>query len=90
MLQHVTDPELCIRCSACELACPLKAIQCICGRYCIDPNICNECKKCVEECPTGAADCYIEIAMLHSVDEQAQWETLPAAGDNSVPRQAAP
>jgi len=83
MLQHVTDPELCIQCSACELACRLKAIQSICGRYCIDPDICNECKKCVEECPTGAADCYIQIGVLRSVDEQAQWTTLPA-GDSGI------
>ncbi|MBX9688328.1 MAG: 4Fe-4S binding protein [Candidatus Obscuribacterales bacterium] len=68
---------MCIQCSACEMACPLKAIQAICGRYCIDASICNECKKCVEECPTGAADCYIEVHRTYSVDEQAAWSILP-------------
>lgn len=77
MQQHVTDPEMCIQCSACEMACPLKAITAIVGRYCVDANVCNECQKCVEECPTGAADCYIEVKRIYTVDEQAEWQTLP-------------
>jgi benzoyl-CoA 2,3-dioxygenase component A len=78
MLQHVTDPELCIQCSACELACPIKAIKSLYGRYCVDAQICNGCNKCIEECPTGAADCFIEVSELHSQDEQSQWQKLPS------------
>lgn len=77
MLQHVTDPELCIQCSACEMACPVKAITSICGRYCIDAAVCDECKKCVVECPTGAADCYIEVSAPYTIDIQAGWTCLP-------------
>ena len=73
MLQHVTDPETCISCSACEMACPSRAIQCIAGRFCIDANLCNECGHCIEECPTGAANSYIEVKSYYSPDEQANW-----------------
>ncbi|HEY9788673.1 MAG TPA: 4Fe-4S binding protein [Candidatus Obscuribacterales bacterium] len=77
MLQHVTDPEMCICCSACELACPQQAIVCIVGRYCIDADLCKGCGKCIEECPTGAADCYVEVARYFSQDEQSEWTQLP-------------
>lgn len=77
MRQHITDPESCIQCSACEMSCPAGAIQANAGRYCIDANVCTECKKCIEECPTGAADCYIETSILYSQEEQASWTSLP-------------
>ena len=78
MRQHVTDPEICIQCSACEMSCPIKAIECVLGRYCIDYSKCADCRKCIEECPTGAADCFVEVKNVYSVDEQASWQTLPA------------
>lgn len=78
MLQHVTDPETCIQCSACEMACPLGAIQNVVGRFCIDAAICNECRKCADECPTGAADTYILVEEIYSIDEQAAWTALPS------------
>ncbi len=77
MLQHVTDPEMCIKCSACEMACPHKAIESILGRYCIDFSICQDCRKCIEECPTGAADCFIDVSQIYSLGEQSTWCTLP-------------
>ncbi len=77
MLQHVTDPQTCIQCSACEMACPLKAIEAIAGRYCIDAKVCRDCQKCIEECPTGSAASYIEASVFFSVDEQSSWIELP-------------
>lgn len=78
MLQHVTDPETCIQCSACELACPAKAIECILGRYCVDFDKCKDCRKCIEECPTGACDCFLETSAAYDVMEQSRWSTLPS------------
>lgn len=77
MLQHVTDPELCIGCSACELACPVKAIEAIMGRYCVEATTCNDCGKCIDDCPTGAVDCYIEVERTYTKDEQSEWTLLP-------------
>lgn len=79
MLQHVTDPETCIQCSACEMACPVNAISCLTGRYCIDAQVCNECLKCVDECPTGAANAHLTVDTPFSIDEQASWAVLPAS-----------
>jgi ferredoxin len=84
MRQRVTDPERCIQCSACEMACPVKAIECILGRYCVKADVCNNCRKCVEECPTGAADCFVEVARLYSVEEQSLWATLPLFGPEAA------
>ena len=79
MLQHITDPEICIQCSACEMACPNKAIECILGRYCIDYERCQNCKKCIDECPTGAADCFVEVARAYTKEEQATWTAAPTS-----------
>lgn len=78
MRQHFTDPEMCIQCSACEMACPVKAIECILGRYCIDYSLCEDCGKCIKDCPTGAVDCYIEVKEIYSQDEQSTWTVLPS------------
>lgn len=76
--QHVTDPETCIQCSACELACPQKAIESILGRYCIDFDKCKACGACIEDCPTGACDCFIETDSPYSPSDQSKWRTLPS------------
>ncbi|MBZ0185045.1 MAG: 4Fe-4S binding protein, partial [Candidatus Obscuribacterales bacterium] len=73
MKQHVTDPEMCIQCSACEMACPVKAIESILGRYCIDDELCENCGKCIIDCPTSAVDCFIEVRRIYSKDEQSNW-----------------
>lgn len=78
MLQHVVDPEMCIQCSACEMACPVKAIECIAGRFCVDFDKCKVCAKCIEECPTGAVDCFIETDSVRSASDQAEWTALPS------------
>ncbi|HIA51487.1 MAG TPA: 4Fe-4S dicluster domain-containing protein [Candidatus Melainabacteria bacterium] len=78
MLQHVTDPETCISCSACEMACPLSAIISIGGRFCIDAEKCNDCGRCVDECPTGAADCYVRADKPYTQEAQASWQRVPS------------
>jgi len=78
MRQHVTDPEMCIQCSACEMACPVKAIECILGRYCIDHDLCKDCGKCIRDCPTGAVDCFIEVKRIYDQEEQSTWTVLPS------------
>ncbi len=75
--QHVTDPQTCIQCSACELACPLGAIENILGRFCVDATRCEGCRKCVRDCPTGAADCFIDVETFFSKEQQASWTELP-------------
>jgi ferredoxin len=77
MKQHITDPEACIQCSACELACPNKAIESILGRFCVDVDRCQNCGKCIVECPTGAADTSVEVAVPYSVAEQSEWICVP-------------
>lgn len=81
MRQHVTDPETCIQCSACEMACPTNAIENIVGRYCIDFERCNDCGVCIKECPTGAADSFVDVACAHSKDEQSSWVVLPLSDE---------
>jgi len=82
MLQHVVDPEMCIQCSACEMACPLKAIECFVGRFCVDYDKCKNCAKCIDDCPTGACDCFIETATPFTPWQQAEWTQLPDADRN--------
>ncbi len=88
MLQHVTDPESCIQCSACELACPVKAIECILGRYCVDADLCKNCRKCIQECPTGACDCFVEASEVFSKEEQSLWAVLPPGSAQLERKQA--
>ena len=86
MQQHVVDPEMCIQCSACEMACPLKAIECIVGRYCVDFEKCKNCAKCIEDCPTGACDCFVEVTQPYSQMEQAEWQALPGEASMKIER----
>ncbi len=77
ILQHVIDPQNCIGCSACEMACQNKAITSIAGRFCIDFASCNNCGKCISDCPTGACSIHIETEKIYSIDEQSCWTCLP-------------
>ncbi len=54
--QHLIDPAICIRCGACEAACPIKAISHDSNNYVVDPSICEMCMACIPVCPTGAID----------------------------------
>ncbi len=80
-LQHLIDPEICIRCNTCEETCPIDAISHDSRNYVVDFAICNGCKACVSPCPTGAIDNWRSVAPDHpySLADQLGWDALPAA-----------
>ncbi|MBP7863219.1 4Fe-4S binding protein [bacterium] len=75
--QHVIDPESCIGCSACEMACPQNAVISTAGRFCIDFDLCKNCGKCILDCPTDACNSFVKTQKVFTLDEQCQWHTLP-------------
>lgn len=78
-LQHLIDPEVCIRCNTCESTCPIGAITHDSRNYVVDFDVCNGCNACVPPCPTGAIDHWHQVrkAVPYSRDEQLAWDTLP-------------
>lgn len=79
--QHLIDPEICIRCGACEAACPSKAITHDDRNYVVNPDVCQGCMACIPGCPTGAIDNWILTlaARAHPVEDQLTWDQLPPA-----------
>ena len=60
-MAHKIDPQKCISCDACRLACPRNAISNAETKktYVIDPKLCNDCVnvsavRCVPQCPVDA------------------------------------
>lgn len=92
-VQHLIDPEICIRCNTCEATCPVNAITHDARNYVVDFKICNFCNACIPPCPTGAIDNYRQVAkaMPYSLDDQFSWDVLPPqaelelAADAEVP-----
>lgn len=92
-VQHLIDPEICIRCNTCEATCPVNAITHDARNYVVDFKICNFCNACIPPCPTGAIDNYRQVAkaMPYSLDDQLSWDSLPPqaelelAADAEVP-----
>src|SRR3984957_15584158 len=78
--QHLIDPEICIRCNACESTCPVGAITHDARNYVVDANICNLCMACVPPCPTGSIDNWRAMprARAYSPEAQFGWDALPA------------
>jgi len=85
-VQHLIDPEICIRCNTCEATCPVKAITHDARNYVVDFRVCNGCNACVPPCPTGAIDNWRQVAkaMPFTLDEQLSWDTLPAQAELEV------
>lgn len=79
VLQHVIDPEICIRCNTCEETCPINAVTHDENNYVVDPAICGACGDCLAPCPTGAIDNWRKVskAQAYSIEEQLSWESLP-------------
>jgi benzoyl-CoA 2,3-dioxygenase component A len=97
--QHLIDPEICIRCNTCEATCPTGAITHDSRNYVVNAEVCNLCMACIPPCPTGSIDNWrvVPIARAYSIDEQLQWDVLPAelppeqlAVEDGVEEQAAP
>src|SRR5438552_1116700 len=78
--QHLIDPEICIRCNTCEATCPTGAITHDSRNYVVNAEVCNLCMACIPPCPTGSIDNWrvVPIARAYSIDEQLQWDVLPA------------
>lgn len=79
--QHLIDPEICIRCYTCEMTCPLEAIEHDDNNVVIDASKCDFCMDCIPVCPTGSIDEWRVVNTPYSVDEQFEWEDLPAQGE---------
>lgn len=60
-MSYTINPDLCVVCDACRLACPRNAISAhaTAKTYVIDDNLCNSCQnmsavRCVPQCPVDA------------------------------------
>jgi benzoyl-CoA 2,3-epoxidase subunit A len=86
-LQHLIDPEVCIRCNTCEATCPIGAITHDARNYVVDFAKCNGCNACISPCPTGAIDHWVKVrkAEPFTIDEQFGWDSLPAPLELDVP-----
>ncbi|HJU23503.1 MAG TPA: 4Fe-4S binding protein, partial [Casimicrobiaceae bacterium] len=82
-LQHLIDPEVCIRCNTCESTCPIGAVTHDGRNYVVDFAKCNRCNACIPPCPTGAIDHWhtVRHGAPYTVDDQLSWDSLPAPID---------
>src|SRR4029453_14570083 len=78
-LQHLIDPEICIRCNTCEATCPVNAITHDSRNYVVDAAICNQCMACVPPCPTGSIDNWRTMPRpaAYSLEAQFGWGGRP-------------
>ena len=78
-LQHLIDPEVCIRCNTCESTCPIGAVSHDARNYVVDFAKCGACNACIAPCPTGAIDHWHPVARsaAYTLDEQFAWDSLP-------------
>ena len=85
-LQHLIDPEVCIRCNTCEASCPVGAVTHDARNYVVDFAKCNGCNACIPPCPTGAIDHWHQVlkATPYSLDDQFSWDSLPPPGELEV------
>src|SRR5882672_11454650 len=78
-LQHLIDPEVCIRCNTCEATCPVAAVTHDSRNYVVDFDVCNGCNACIAPCPTGAIDHWHQVLKNtpYTLDDQFGWDGLP-------------
>jgi len=79
--QHLIDPEICIRCGTCEETCPIDAITHNDDNYVVDVTKCNYCMDCIAPCPTGSIDEWRVVETPYTLDEQFEWDELPAQAE---------
>jgi benzoyl-CoA 2,3-dioxygenase component A len=79
-LQHLIDPEVCIRCNTCEATCPIGAVTHDARNYVVDFAKCNACNACLPPCPTGAIDHWqaVRKSSPYTLADQYGWDGLPA------------
>ena len=89
-LQHVIDPEVCIRCNTCEATCPVGAVTHDSRNYVVDFTKCNACNACLPPCPTGAIDHWLQVRKTapYTLDDQLSWDALPPQQELEVGAQA--
>jgi len=75
--QHLIDPEICIRCYTCEMACTVGAISHDDNNVVVDVSKCQFCMDCIPVCPTGSIDEWRVVSEPYSLDDQFGWEDLP-------------
>ena len=85
--QHVIDPEICIRCHACEAACEVGAIEHDDVNVVVRAEDCNHCMSCIPVCPTGSIDNWRWVETPFTLQQQYGWAELPPA---AAPPAAAP
>jgi benzoyl-CoA 2,3-dioxygenase component A len=80
VLQHLIDPEVCIRCNTCEATCPSGAVTHDARNYVVDFTKCGACNACIAPCPTGAIDHWQQVRKTapYTLDDQFSWDSLPA------------
>lgn len=85
-VQHLIDPEICIRCNTCEETCPIDAIEHDARNYVVKFEVCNGCNACLPPCPTGAIDNWRRVAKTehYTLEQQLSWDVLPAASEPVV------
>jgi benzoyl-CoA 2,3-dioxygenase component A len=85
-VQHLIDPEICIRCNTCEETCPIDAIEHDARNYVVKFDVCNGCNACLPPCPTGAIDNWRRVAKSahYTLQQQFSWDVLPAASEPVV------
>jgi len=79
--QHLIDPEICIRCYTCEMACPIGAIDHDANNVVVDASKCDFCMACIPVCPTGSIDEWRVVNEPYSMDDQFAFDELPAQED---------
>lgn len=79
--QHLIDPEICIRCYTCEMACPIGAIDHDDNNVVVDASKCDFCMACIPVCPTGSIDEWRVVNEPYSMDDQFSFDELPAQED---------
>lgn len=79
--QHLIDPELCLACGSCQIACKSGAIEVDSNGYCyvIDPEKCDNSHECLSVCSSDAIRSWrmVPADKPYSLAEQETWDALP-------------